>query len=95
MTIFGHRSTRRSRTEPASFLGSTHAGRSRNPVSSANYDERKIKMATRNPVAELDSRFSSSDATATSWPEASQRLEQAEVYWISTVRPDGRPHVIP
>jgi nitroimidazol reductase NimA-like FMN-containing flavoprotein (pyridoxamine 5'-phosphate oxidase superfamily) len=27
--------------------------------------------------------------------EAREQLEQAEVYWLTTVRPDGRPHVTP
>jgi nitroimidazol reductase NimA-like FMN-containing flavoprotein (pyridoxamine 5'-phosphate oxidase superfamily) len=47
------------------------------------------------PVADLDSRFSSEGATATEWSEARARLEDAEIFWISTVRPDGRPHVTP
>lgn len=46
-------------------------------------------------VAELDPRFSSPDATLTSWARGRESLEQAEVYWLSTVRPDGRPHVTP
>src|SRR3954467_4153621 len=50
-------------------------------------------MAGTEPVTELDARYSSGDATATPWAEASSRLEQAELYWLSTVRPDGRPHV--
>jgi len=50
-------------------------------------------MAANDPVAELDPRFSSPDATPTPWTEAQSRLEQAEVYWLATVRPDGRPHV--
>ncbi|MGH2617706.1 MAG: pyridoxamine 5'-phosphate oxidase family protein [Thermomicrobiales bacterium] len=52
-------------------------------------------MTTNDPVTELDASFSSDSATATSWNEARGRLEQAEVYWLSTVRPDGRPHVTP
>ncbi len=52
-------------------------------------------MAAKEPVAELEPHFSSGDATMTSWAEARERLEQAEVYWLSTVRPDGRPHVTP
>jgi len=47
------------------------------------------------PVADLDSRFSSEGATATEWSEALARVEDAEIFWISTVRPDGRPHVTP
>lgn len=47
------------------------------------------------PVAELDARFSSEGATPTDWSEALARLEDAEVFWLSTVRRDGRPHVTP
>jgi nitroimidazol reductase NimA-like FMN-containing flavoprotein (pyridoxamine 5'-phosphate oxidase superfamily) len=52
-------------------------------------------MAGKNPAAELEPRFSSADATATPWAEAIQRLEGADVSWLATVRPDGRPHVTP
>lgn len=52
-------------------------------------------MVAKEPVAELHPQFSSPGAPATSWVEARRRLEQAEVYWLSTVRPDGRPHVTP
>lgn len=45
--------------------------------------------------AELDPQFSSPEATATPWPEGRLLLIDAEVYWLSTVRPDGRPHVTP
>ena len=47
------------------------------------------------PLAELEPQFSSDDATPTPWAEARDRLEKAKVYWLSTVRPDGRPHVTP
>ena len=47
------------------------------------------------PTTELDSRFSDPDAVATGWEETRQALEAAELFWISTVRPDGRPHVTP
>jgi hypothetical protein len=52
-------------------------------------------MARPEPVTELDPRFSSPDATATPWATGREALERAEVYWLSTVRPDGRPHVTP
>src|ERR687890_2432981 len=52
-------------------------------------------MIDKEPTAELDSRFSSDDAAPISWAEGRERLEGAEVFWISTVRPDGRPHVTP
>ena len=46
------------------------------------------------PVTEL-SAFSSPNATPTEWSQARDELACAEVYWLSTVRPDGRPHVTP
>jgi hypothetical protein len=47
------------------------------------------------PVGELDARFSSEGASALPWTQAQQGLRDAEVYWLSTVRADGRPHVTP
>ncbi len=29
------------------------------------------------------------------WPEVERRLTVAHDYWVATVRPDGRPHVMP
>jgi general stress protein 26 len=52
-------------------------------------------MAGMEPAAELDARYSSEGASPTRWAEVSARLENAQVYWLSTVRPDGRPHVTP
>jgi nitroimidazol reductase NimA-like FMN-containing flavoprotein (pyridoxamine 5'-phosphate oxidase superfamily) len=52
-------------------------------------------MADTEPVAELHSQFSSADATPTPWAEGREHLEKAEVSWLTTVRPDGRPHVTP
>jgi hypothetical protein len=52
-------------------------------------------MADTEPVTELDKRYSSDGATPTGWTEASRCLEEAQLYWLSTVRPDGRPHVTP
>jgi pyridoxine/pyridoxamine 5'-phosphate oxidase len=45
------------------------------------------------PLAELDTQFSSDGATATPWVEARNLLANAEVYWLATVRPSGQPHV--
>src|SRR6059036_2687173 len=47
------------------------------------------------PVTELDTRFSDEDVVATDWEETRRALEDAELFWISTVRADGRPHVTP
>jgi nitroimidazol reductase NimA-like FMN-containing flavoprotein (pyridoxamine 5'-phosphate oxidase superfamily) len=50
-------------------------------------------MADKEPATELHSQFSSEGATATPWAEAREILDKADVFWLSTVRPDGRPHV--
>jgi hypothetical protein len=47
------------------------------------------------PVPEQDIRFGDPDAAATPWRDALHVLETAELFWISTVRGDGRPHVTP
>jgi len=52
-------------------------------------------MAVQSPAAELDERYSSPDANPVDWADARGHLEQAEMYSLSTVRPDGRPHVTP
>ncbi|MFG2328180.1 pyridoxamine 5'-phosphate oxidase family protein [Streptomyces sp. NPDC048604] len=44
---------------------------------------------------ELDPRYSAPKAGALPWSRAREGLAAAEVYWLSTVRPDGRPHVTP
>src|SRR5437763_4207144 len=47
------------------------------------------------PRTELDTRFSEPGAQPTSWEDTLAAIEQAEIFWISTVRTDGRPHVTP
>src|SRR5262252_166091 len=48
------------------------------------------------PITTIDSLHSSSpDAVVTPWEETRRVLETAEVFWLSTVRADGRPHVTP
>jgi general stress protein 26 len=47
------------------------------------------------PATELDERFSEPDGQATSWADARDVLDGAQISWISTVRADGRPHVTP
>ncbi len=49
-----------------------------------------------NPVTTiLDERNSDSNAVPTEWEETRRALESAEMFWISTVRADGRPHATP
>jgi nitroimidazol reductase NimA-like FMN-containing flavoprotein (pyridoxamine 5'-phosphate oxidase superfamily) len=50
-------------------------------------------MPTSRPDTELDPRYGDPGARPVSWAEAERQLAAAEVSWISTVRPDGRPHV--
>jgi general stress protein 26 len=52
-------------------------------------------MAERSPTTDLDPRFSDPEASPTQWTEARDRLAVAETYWLTTVRPGGRPHVTP
>lgn len=47
------------------------------------------------PIARFDSRFSDPKAGPTPWQDAAAALERAELYWLTTVRADGRPHVTP
>jgi pyridoxine/pyridoxamine 5'-phosphate oxidase len=47
------------------------------------------------PTAQFDPRFSDPAAGPTPWEEAAGTLERAELYWLTTVRADGRPHVTP
>ena len=43
----------------------------------------------------LDQRYSDNDASPVGWEQTRRALETAELFWISTVRADGRPHVTP
>ena len=52
-------------------------------------------MAGVGPATTLQPRFSSEGATSTSWIDARDFLDSARIYWLATVRPDGRPHVTP
>ena len=47
------------------------------------------------PVTTFDQEYSDPAASATGWDETRQVLEAAELFWVCTVRPDGRPHATP
>jgi general stress protein 26 len=47
------------------------------------------------PVPEQDIRFGDPESPPTPWADALHVLETAQLFWISTVRSDGRPHVTP
>lgn len=52
-------------------------------------------MTVQLPTAELDHRFSDPTSTPTTWSAVVAALDAAEVFWLSTIRADGRPHVTP
>jgi general stress protein 26 len=49
----------------------------------------------RTPVTTLDRRYSEANAEPTSWDVTRRQIEDAELFWLTTVRVDGRPHVTP
>jgi len=52
-------------------------------------------MSSLTPKADLHPGFSAPGATPTAWEDVLGVLVSAELFWISTVRTDGRPHVTP
>lgn len=50
---------------------------------------------TVDPTPEQDVRFGDPAAPSTPWSVVERALGVAELFWISTVRSDGRPHVTP
>jgi nitroimidazol reductase NimA-like FMN-containing flavoprotein (pyridoxamine 5'-phosphate oxidase superfamily) len=51
------------------------------------------EMVEKEPVSAQP--IGAADAPLPPWAEARSRLEEAQFYWLATVRPDGRPHVMP
>jgi general stress protein 26 len=47
------------------------------------------------PTPELNAGFSEPGATAVPWADVDHVLATAEIFFLSTVRPDCRPHVTP
>jgi hypothetical protein len=47
------------------------------------------------PIVELNEGFSEPAATAPAWSMIAAEIAAAEMFWLSTVRGDGRPHVTP
>src|SRR6476620_97953 len=46
-------------------------------------------------TGKIDPSYCDASATAPSWAEIERLLTQAQLYWIITVRADGRPHAVP
>lgn len=51
-------------------------------------------MAVEDVTAEIHG-FSEPDAAPTPWVAGLEQVRAADTFWLSTVRPDGRPHVTP
>src|SRR5215469_5824125 len=49
----------------------------------------------RTPTTTFDEQYSDPAAVAVDWEETCRILGSAELFWLSTVRADGRPHVTP
>ena len=47
------------------------------------------------PTPRFDTRFSDPESGPSGWADAVRALADAELYWLTTVRGDGRPHVTP
>jgi general stress protein 26 len=52
-------------------------------------------MPQTEPNAELHKGFSQPGAVPHPWAEVEEILSSSEMFWLSTVRGDGRPHVAP
>jgi len=46
-------------------------------------------------TGEIDPRYGDASATPPPWPDVERQLTDAQLYWIVTVRADGRPHAVP
>ena len=47
------------------------------------------------PLGRIDPRYGDPTATAPPWEDIERLLISAQLYWIITVRADGRPHAVP
>jgi general stress protein 26 len=52
-------------------------------------------MTESEPTVEFNGDFSEPGAQAVPWSEVARVLQASEMFWLSTVRADGRPHVTP
>jgi general stress protein 26 len=56
---------------------------------------RHWRFSMSEPVTTFDHEYSDPAAVAVEWEETRVVLESAELFWICTVRSDGRPHATP
>ncbi|MFD1812784.1 pyridoxamine 5'-phosphate oxidase family protein [Rhodococcus gannanensis] len=47
------------------------------------------------PAGTIDRRYSDGTAVPTPWTDVTAILDASQIFWVTTVRPDGRPHVTP
>jgi general stress protein 26 len=47
------------------------------------------------PVSKVDERFSQKDEVATPWETVRDVIESAELFWVTSVRANGHPHMTP
>lgn len=52
-------------------------------------------MSESGPTGVIDPRYGDPTATAPPWADIESRLSSAQLYWIVSVRRDGRPHAVP
>jgi nitroimidazol reductase NimA-like FMN-containing flavoprotein (pyridoxamine 5'-phosphate oxidase superfamily) len=55
---------------------------------------RRAHMAT-TPTIELDARYGEQGVTPIAWSAVEALLAAAELYWLTTIRPEGGPHQTP
>ncbi|WP_202798169.1 pyridoxamine 5'-phosphate oxidase family protein [Hoyosella subflava] len=58
-------------------------------------DDMSAPPALARPESHLDPRYSEPAAAPAEWVDVQSALERAELYWLSTVRNSGQPHVTP
>jgi hypothetical protein len=46
-------------------------------------------------TGQIDPRYGNASATPPSWSDVERLLTEAQLYWIVTVRAQGRPHAVP
>lgn len=52
-------------------------------------------MSASAPTPELHPHYSDADAEASTWHDVTAVLQNRQMFWLSTVRADGSPHVVP
>ena len=63
--------------------------------STTGYISEGSRVPEKEPTTYFDGGFSSPGAVATPWWVARSALDEAEIFWLSTIQSDQRPHVTP